>query len=100
MSKYGDYIVSDPDVMLGKPVIKGTRITVEIILKKLSEGATIPELLETYPHIGKKGIYAALEYAYTIISKKATLSRPIRLRRGVKPTATEIESAIAKRRHK
>jgi Protein of unknown function (DUF433) len=46
-----DRIAVDPDVMLGKPVIRGTRITVELILRKLSEGASEAELLEAYPHL-------------------------------------------------
>jgi len=56
---YTDRIVSDSKIMLGKPVIKGTRITVELILKKLSEGMTIEELLEAYPHLIKEDILAA-----------------------------------------
>lgn len=57
---YKEKIVADPDIMLGKPIIKGTRITVEIILRKLSEGMTITELLEAYPHLTKEDILAAL----------------------------------------
>lgn len=56
-------IVSDPDVMLGKPVIKGTRITVEHIFRELAGGTTIEELLEAHPHITSEGIKAALEFA-------------------------------------
>ncbi|HEY7548373.1 MAG TPA: DUF433 domain-containing protein [Hyphomicrobiaceae bacterium] len=56
-------IASDPKVMLGKPCIKGTRITVELILRWLSEGRTFAELLEAYPHISEDDIKAALAYA-------------------------------------
>jgi uncharacterized protein (DUF433 family) len=56
-------IVSDPEVMLGKPVIQGTRITVESILEKLAAGETIEDLLEAYPHITRDGIQAALGFA-------------------------------------
>ncbi len=56
-------ISTDPDVMLGKPCIKGTRITVELILRWLSEGRTFAELLEAYPHISEGDIKAALAYA-------------------------------------
>ena len=45
------YITSDPNIMMGKPVISGTRITVEFILEKLSAGETIPMLLKEYPHL-------------------------------------------------
>ena len=53
-------ITADPAVMLGKPCIKGTRITVELILRWLSEGRTFAELLEAYPHLGEDDIKAAL----------------------------------------
>jgi len=53
----------DPAVMVGKPCIKGTRITVELILRWLSEGRSFAELLEAYPHITEDDIKAALAYA-------------------------------------
>ena len=56
-------ITTDPAVMLGKPCIKGTRITVELILRWLSEGRTFAELLEAYPHLSEDDIKAALAYA-------------------------------------
>ena len=49
-----------PDVLLGKPVIKGTRIPVEIIVRKLGEGASIEDLLDGYPNLKKEDIQAAL----------------------------------------
>ena len=58
-------IISDPNIMLGKPVIKGTRITVEHILRELAGGMTIEELLEAHPHITREGIKAALEPVFT-----------------------------------
>ncbi len=56
-------IISDPNVMVGKPVIKGTRITVDLILEKLAAGQTFEQILEDYPHITREGIKAALEFA-------------------------------------
>jgi uncharacterized protein (DUF433 family) len=56
-------ITADPAVMLGKPCVKGTRITVELILRWLSEGRTFAELLEAYPHLSEEDIKAALAYA-------------------------------------
>jgi uncharacterized protein (DUF433 family) len=50
-------------VLLGKPVIRGTRISVELILRKLGEGASERELLESYPHLTKEDIRAAMTYA-------------------------------------
>jgi uncharacterized protein (DUF433 family) len=44
-------ISTDPDVMMGKPCIKGTRITVELILRKLGSGRSFTDLLEAYPHL-------------------------------------------------
>jgi len=53
----------NPDVMLGKPVIRGTRIPVELILRKLSEGITETELLDAYPRLREADIKAALAFA-------------------------------------
>ena len=71
---YTDRIVSDSKIMLGKPVIKGTRITVELILKKLSEGMTIEELLEAYPHLTKEDILAVLSYSADVISREEIIA--------------------------
>jgi uncharacterized protein (DUF433 family) len=60
----------DPDVMLGKPCIKGTRITVELILRWLSEGRTFAELLQAYPHIAEDDIKAALAFAADAVASK------------------------------
>jgi len=53
----------NPQVMLGKPVIRGTRIPVELILRKLGEGATEADLLDAYPRLTRADIQAALMYA-------------------------------------
>lgn len=57
---YKDYIESNAEIMLGKPVVKGTRITVALILKKLSEGATPEELVAAYPDLTLVSISAVL----------------------------------------
>jgi uncharacterized protein (DUF433 family) len=54
--------------MLGKPVIRGTRIPVELILRKLSEGAMEPDLLDAYPRLTREDIQAALAYAADILA--------------------------------
>lgn len=72
--EYTKRIVSDPDIMLGKPVIKGTRITVELILRKMAEGMTIEELLETYPHITKDDILATVSYSADVISREELIA--------------------------
>jgi uncharacterized protein (DUF433 family) len=56
-------IQSDPDVMLGKPVVRGTRITVETILRKLSCGESIEQILESHPRLTREAVLAALDYA-------------------------------------
>ncbi len=54
--------------MMGKPVIKGTRIKVELILRKLAEGATESDLLDGYPRLTREDIRAAIEYAADTIA--------------------------------
>ncbi|HIH44508.1 MAG TPA: DUF433 domain-containing protein [Candidatus Methanoperedenaceae archaeon] len=56
-------IISDPKVMMGKPVIAGTRITVEMILEKLSAGETVEQILEAHPRLTREAIRAALAFA-------------------------------------
>ncbi|HEY3304517.1 MAG TPA: DUF433 domain-containing protein [Candidatus Binatia bacterium] len=58
-----DRIEINPKVMLGKPVIRGTRIPIELILRKLSEGATENDLLDAYPRLSREDIQAAIGYA-------------------------------------
>ncbi|OFZ56284.1 MAG: antitoxin [Bdellovibrionales bacterium RIFOXYB2_FULL_36_6] len=72
--EYTKRIVSDPDIMLGKPIIKGTRITVELILRKISEGMTIEELLGAYPHLTKEDILAAVSYSADVIAKEELIA--------------------------
>ncbi len=64
----------NPAVMLGKPVIRGTRIPVELLLRKLSEGATTEELLDAYPRLSAEDIRAALAYAADTIAHEAVLA--------------------------
>ena len=71
---YRERITLNQDIMLGKPIIKGTRITVELILKKLSEGMTIDEMLSAYPHLKKEDILAALSYSADVISKEELIA--------------------------
>jgi len=68
-------IVSDPNVMMGKPVVSGTRITVELILEKLAAGETIDQILEAHPRLTEEGIQAALAFAADVL--KGDLVYPI-----------------------
>ena len=76
-----DRIEINPKVMLGKPVIRGTRITVELILRKLSEGATEADLLDAYPRLARADIQAAIRYAAdTLAHEETVLVEPPRKR--------------------
>ncbi|MCJ7748227.1 MAG: DUF433 domain-containing protein [Desulfobacterales bacterium] len=68
-------IVSDPKVMMGKPIIAGTRITVELILEKLAAGETIEQILDAHPRLTREAIQAALAFAAE--SLKADVVYPI-----------------------
>ena len=57
------WIQSNPSIMMGKPVIAGTRIPVELILEKFAAGETIEQLLEAYPRLTEEGIRAAFRFA-------------------------------------
>jgi uncharacterized protein (DUF433 family) len=63
----------NPEIMLGKPVIKGTRIPVELILRKLGEGATEEDLFDAYPRLSKEDIQAACGYAADRIAHGETV---------------------------
>lgn len=63
MAMNDPFIISDPAVMLGKPVIVGTRITVELILEKLAAGETVDDILDSHPRLTREGITAAIEFA-------------------------------------
>ena len=56
-------IERNPQIMLGKPVIKGTRITVELLMRKLADGFTVDDILEMYPHLSIEQVQAAFAYA-------------------------------------
>ena len=56
-------IVSDPGVMMGKPVIAGTRITVELILEKLAAGETVEQIVEAHPRLTQEAVLAAIGFA-------------------------------------
>jgi uncharacterized protein (DUF433 family) len=66
--KWQDYIEERKDVMLGKPVFKGTRLTVEHILRELGAGMSADELLENYPNLKPEHIQAALQYAADVVA--------------------------------
>lgn len=60
----------NPRIMLGKPVIRGTRVPVELILRKLSEGASEADLLDAYPHLTGEDLQAAVAYAADVVARE------------------------------
>lgn len=68
-------ILSDPTIMMGKPVVAGTRITVELILEKLGAGESIDQVLSAHPRLTREGILAALAFAAQVL--KADVVYPL-----------------------
>lgn len=68
-----DYIEQDPRIMMGKPVIKGTRLTVELILERLDNGAPVEDLLDSYPQLRLEHILAAQAYAAAYLALDKTI---------------------------
>jgi uncharacterized protein (DUF433 family) len=58
-----DFITMNPLILGGKPCIKGTRISVEFILELIASGASIADIVKTYPHLPERGVKQAVEYA-------------------------------------
>ena len=56
-------IVADPNVMMGKPIVAGTRITVELILDKLAAGESVEQILDAHPRLSREAISTAVEFA-------------------------------------
>ena len=68
-------IKSDPEIMMGKPVVEGTRITVESILDELGAGQTIEQLLEAHPRLTREGVLAAVRFGAEVL--RADVSYPV-----------------------
>lgn len=73
MEEIADRIVIDPEVMVGKPVIKGTRIPVYLIVEFVANGMTEKEILKEYPQLRKEDIKAALLYASKCVEREVTI---------------------------
>ncbi len=65
-------IRSDPEVMMGKPVVEGTRVTVESILEELGAGLTIEQLLEAHPRLTREGVLAAVRFGAEVLRADVT----------------------------
>lgn len=64
-------ITVDPEVLVGKPIIKGTRISVELILDRTADGWSTEDILSAYPHIGREDVLAALSFAAELFKEEA-----------------------------
>jgi uncharacterized protein (DUF433 family) len=62
-----DFVGSNPSIMMGKPVVAGTRITVELVLEKLAAGETVEQILDAHPRLTREGIQAALAFAAQVL---------------------------------
>ncbi|MBI5914816.1 MAG: DUF433 domain-containing protein [Bacteroidetes bacterium] len=69
-----EYITSDPKILFGKPVIKGTRVPVDLILEKLGKGETFPKLLKSYPRVTEKALYACLIFAAEAVKNEVVVA--------------------------
>jgi uncharacterized protein (DUF433 family) len=69
-----DRITIDPEIMVGKPVIKGTRITVQLIVQLLANGVTETEILKDYPDLRKEDIKASLMYASECLGREEVIT--------------------------
>ncbi len=70
------YIHSDPEILLGKPVVKGTRLSVEFILGLFAEGWTEKQVLENYPTLTKESIRAVFAFAKECMSEESLYAIP------------------------
>jgi uncharacterized protein (DUF433 family) len=69
-----DRITVDPRICLGQPTVRGTRITVSVILKMLAAGKTTQDVLEAYPELDREDVYQAMKYAAWIVSDQIHLA--------------------------
>ena len=67
MKNWKNHIEANPEILYGKPVIKGTRISVDLILEKMSCGQTFQEIIQSYPDLIEDDLYASLAYASSLI---------------------------------
>lgn len=65
-----DRIVVDSDILVGKPIIKGTRISVELILDRVADGWSMGDILSSYPHITREDVLAALSFAAEVFKEE------------------------------
>ena len=69
-------IIVDPNIMAGKPVVRGTRIPVELVLKRLAQDLQVDSLLESYPRLTTEDVQACLKYAQGLVEGEAVFPAP------------------------
>lgn len=67
-------ITTNPKIMVGKPIVRGTRITVELVLRKLAQRLSITDILHEYPQLTEADVQAAIDYAAMVIHNEAIFS--------------------------
>jgi uncharacterized protein (DUF433 family) len=75
MTNWRDHIHSDPGILGGKPVVKGTRISVELILEYLADGCSVADVVANYPQISEEAVRAALAFAHDMVADEAPIAR-------------------------
>ena len=70
-----DYIVADPEVLLGKPVIKGTRLSVELILDRLADGWSEQDLYRSYPNLKPDALHAVFAFSAEVMRDEEYIAR-------------------------
>ena len=73
---YKDRIVVDPEILVGKPVVRGTRVPVELVLKRLAEEVDLLKLFEAYPRLTPEDVRACLEYAQALVEGEEVYPTP------------------------
>lgn len=67
---YGQYIAVDPQILVGKPIFKGTRIPVDLILKKIANNISKEEILKDYPRLTQEQLQEAQAYAHSLVERE------------------------------
>lgn len=74
MVEWNERITVDPDILVGKPIIKGTRISVELILDRLADGWSMDDILASYPHISREDVLAAITFAAELFKEETFIA--------------------------
>jgi uncharacterized protein (DUF433 family) len=72
-----DYIVTDPKILVGKPVVKGTRLSVDLVLDRLADGWTADDLFQAYPRLTPEALQAVFSFAAEVLKDEDYVARSI-----------------------